>query len=181
MRMPDPSDEQLLPRSDAASFELFYCRHVRALLGYFVRRTRDPELAADLCAETFAGALAGRHRYRPEAGPATAWLYGIAAKKLADAQRRGHADRRMRRRLGMERIELTDAEFARIDGLGEPDHARVLMDRLAPDQREAVAAHILDERPYGQLARELETSEAVVRKRVSRGLAAMREWMGVRR
>ena len=55
------------------------------------------------------------------------------------------------------------------------------MDRLSPEQREAVAAHILDGRPYGQLARELETSEAVVRKRVSRGLAAMRNWMGVRR
>ena len=87
----------------------------------------------------------------------------------------------MRRRLGMERIELTDAEFARIDGLGEPDRARTLMDRLAPEQRDAVAAHVVDERPYGQLARELETSEAVVRKRVSRGLAAMRQWMGVRR
>ena len=40
---------------------------------------------------------------------------------------------------------------------------------------------MVDERPYGQMARELETSEAVVRKRVSRGLAAMREWMGVHR
>jgi RNA polymerase sigma factor (sigma-70 family) len=181
MRKPDPSDEHLLPRSDAASFEVFYCRHVRALLGYFMRRTRDPELAADLCAETFAAALAGRHRFRAERGPATAWLYGIAAKKLADAQRRGHADLRMRRRLGMERIELSDAEFARIDGLGEPDRARLLMDRLAPEQRDAVAAHVLEGRPYGQLARDLETSEAVVRKRVSRGLAAMRHWMGVGR
>jgi DNA-directed RNA polymerase specialized sigma24 family protein len=57
----------------------------------------------------------------------------------------------------------------------------VLMDRLAPDQRDAITRHVLDERPYDQIAAELETSEAVVRKRVSRGLAAMRQRMGVRR
>src|ERR1043165_9023369 len=96
----DRTDEQLLSASDAASFECLYCRHVEALLGYFARRTRDPELAADLCAETFAAALAGRHRFRAERGPARAGRYGIAAKRLADAQRRGHADVRMRRRLG---------------------------------------------------------------------------------
>ena len=178
MRMPDPSDEQLLPRSDAASFELFYCRHVRALLGYFVRRTRDPELAADLCAETFAGALAGRHRYRPDAGPATAWLYGIAAKKLADAQRRGHADRRMRRRLGMERIELTDADLVRIEQLADDDRARATVEDLPPDQRDAIRAHIIRGRSYEDIAASLDTSEAVVRKRVSRGLAAVRRRMG---
>ena len=76
MHLPDTTDEQLLSARDAASFELFYCRHVESMLGFFARRTGDPELAADLCAETFAAALAGRRRYRTEAGAAAAWLYG---------------------------------------------------------------------------------------------------------
>jgi RNA polymerase sigma factor (sigma-70 family) len=181
MRDTGVTDEQLLSASDAASFELFYARHVEPMLGFFARRTRDSELAADLCAETFAAVLAGRHRYRPEAGAAAAWLYGIGSKKLADAQRRGHAERRARRRLGMERIELSDDDIVRIERLGEAGEARVLMERLAPDQRDAIAAHVLEERPYDQIAAELQTSEAVVRKRVSRGLARMRERMGGRR
>src|SRR5215210_1498931 len=181
MHAPEPTDEQLLTARDAASFELFYLRHVDSMLGFLARRTGDPELAADLCAETFAAALAGRHRFRPGAGAAAAWLFGIGAKKLADAQRRGYAERRARRRLGMERIDLSDADLARIERLGEGDDARVLMDRLAPDQREAIRARVLEERPYHEIAGELDTSEAVVRKRVSRGLAAMRERMGVRR
>jgi RNA polymerase sigma-70 factor (ECF subfamily) len=115
---------------------------------------------------------------RPAAGAAAAWLYGIGSKKLADAQRRGYAERRARRRLGMERIELSDEDIARIERLGEGTEARVLMERLAPDQRAAIAAHVLDERPYDEIAAELDTSEAVVRKRVSRGLARMRERMG---
>jgi RNA polymerase sigma factor (sigma-70 family) len=177
----DATDEQLLTARDAASFELLYLRHVDSILGYFARRTREPELAADLCAETFAAALASRHRYRPEAGAAAAWLYGIGSKKLADAQRRGYAERRARRRLGMERIELSDEDIARIERLGEGDEARALMERLSPDQREAIVAHVIADRPYDQIAGELETSEAVVRKRVSRGLAAMRARMGDRR
>jgi RNA polymerase sigma-70 factor (ECF subfamily) len=177
----DVTDEQLLTARDAASFERFYVRHVDAVLAYFSRRTRDAELSADLCAETFAAALAGRHRFRPGRAPATAWLYGIASKKLADAQRRGYAEMRARKRLGLERIELSDADIARIDRLGDSDEALAWLDRLAPDQRAAVRAHVIDERPYGEIADELHTSEAVVRKRVSRGLAAMRTRIGARR
>ena len=177
----DVTDEQLLTARDAASFEQFYLRHVTAVLAYFSRRTHDAELSADLCAETFAAALASRHRFRPGEAPATAWLFGIGAKKLADAQRRGYAEMRARRRLGMERIELADADLARIDRLGEGDEAHAWMERLAPDQRAAVRAHVIDQRPYGEIAGEMETSEAVVRKRVSRGLAAMRARMGARR
>jgi RNA polymerase sigma factor (sigma-70 family) len=170
------TDEELLSARDAASFELFYTRHATTLLGFFQRRTGDPEMAADLTSETFAAALAGRSRYRRDRGAASAWLFGIAARKLADAQRRGYAERRMCRKLGMERLELTDADIEHIESLAE-SAAPALLEGLAPVQREAIQAHVIDERPYGEIAMELRTSEAVVRKRVSRGLATARERM----
>jgi len=174
------SDDLLLAAYDAASFERFYVRHVDGLLGYFARRTPDAELAADLTAETFAAALAGRRRYRPGAGPAAGWLYGIAAKKLADAQRRGYAERRARQRLGMERLELSDEDVARIERLSDSERATLLVGELHDDQRRAIVAHVVDERSYHDIAVELDTSEAVVRKRVSRGLATVRGLMGGR-
>jgi RNA polymerase sigma-70 factor (ECF subfamily) len=181
MRPADVSDEVLLADGDPAAFEEFYARHVDTLLGFFSRRTRDAELAADLTAETFAAALSARRRYRPQAGAAIAWLFGIAMNKLADAQRRGYAERRARRRLGMERIELTDADIARIDALGESTNASALLEALRPDQRDAIRAHVLDERSYAEIAGSEHVSEAVVRKRVSRGLATVRQRMGARR
>ena len=180
MGTPTLSDEELLASHELGSFAVFYRAHVDGLLGFFCRRTRDPELAADLTAETFAAALAGRRRFRPEAGSATAWLYGIASEQLAFAQRRAAAERRARRRLGMERIELLDADIERINALGEATTARVWVERLAPDQRDAITAHVIDERGYDELAETLHTSEAVVRKRVSRGLAAVRQRIGPR-
>src|SRR5829696_10143607 len=79
------SDEELLVASvsDEEAFAAFYRRHARPLAGFFMRRTGDAELAADLTAETFAAALASRRRLDPAKGPATGWLYGIARHKLA--------------------------------------------------------------------------------------------------
>ena len=179
MLRPDPSDAELLSATDMRSFELFYRRHFEPLLGFFARRTRDPELAADLTAETFAAALHARPRYRAGQGRADSWLFAIAYHKLADAQRRGAAEDRARRRLGMERIELTDADLARIEQLAGESWARAELEQLPPDQRHAIAAHIVHGRSYGEIAASLDTSEAVVRKRVSRGLAAVRRRIGV--
>jgi RNA polymerase sigma factor (sigma-70 family) len=176
-----PTDEALLAGRDPVAFEQFYCRHVETLLGFFARRTRDPELAADLTAETFAAALANRRKYRPQKGAAVAWLFGIAQHKLADAQRRGCAERRARRRLGMERLELHEDDYARIESLAEAEGASALLELLAPDQRDAVRAHVLEGQGYREIAQAQHTSETVVRKRVSRGLAAVRQRMGSRR
>jgi DNA-directed RNA polymerase specialized sigma24 family protein len=52
------TDDELLSSNDPEAFGVFYDRHVKALLGYFARRTFDAEEAADLTAETFASALA---------------------------------------------------------------------------------------------------------------------------
>ncbi len=174
MRSSDRTDEDLLSASDARSFEEFYLRHTDMVIGYFARRTGDAELAADLASETFAAVLASRRRYKPSKGAAGSWLFAIASRKLADAQRRGYAERRMCKRLGMERIELTDADIAHIEALGES----TLLEGLSAAQADAVRAYVVDERGYGEIAGELQTSEAVVRKRVSRGLATARRRIG---
>ena len=171
------TDEDLLLSGDAEDFGLFYDRYIDMLLGYFARRVNDPEVAADLAAETFAAALVARKRFRRAATPAVAWLFGIAQHKLADYRRRGAAEDRMRRRLGIERVPVGDYDREMIALLGR-DAAWQLIDELPPEQREAVRAHVLDDQPYPEIARSADTSEAVVRKRVSRGLGALRQRMG---
>lgn len=175
------ADEELLVASvaDPAAFATFYRRYVDAVLAYFAVRTRRPDLAADLTAETFAAALHGVHRYRPRREPAAAWLFAIARNKLADAARRGAVADRARRRLGMEPVPLMDADLERVEALADlaasgADGVLRLVAALPADQRAAVVARVLDERDYPEIARELRCSEAVVRKRVSRGLARLR-------
>ena len=173
-------DEALLLSGDPEDFGRFYDRYVDMLLGYFARRVHDPEIAADLTAETFAAALVARKRFRRGPTPAVAWLFGIAQHKLADARRRGAAEDRMRRRIGMQRIDVSVEDVELITLLGR-DAAFTLIDELPPDQRDAVREHVLDDRPYGDIALDQQTSEAVIRKRVSRGLGALRSRIGARR
>jgi RNA polymerase sigma factor (sigma-70 family) len=172
------TDEELLAAVSAEpeAFGVLYRRHVRPLLGYFVRRTGNAELAADLCAETFAAALHGVDRFDPRRGPAVAWLYGIARHQLTQAARRGVVEDRARRRLGMAPLALSHAAIEEIEAEAG-DVAMAALDALPADQREAVRARIVDERDYADIARSTRTSEAVIRKRVSRGLAGLRARM----
>jgi RNA polymerase sigma factor (sigma-70 family) len=169
----DTSDEALLlaARRDADAFAAFYRRHARPLAGFLVRRTRDPEAAADLLAETFAAALTGLDRFDPARGDGAAWLYGIAHHQLARWQRRGAVERRARRRIHMERLELSDSDLRAIEAC---DDATVALEGLPPDQRAAVHARVVQEQDYAAIAAASGSTEPAVRQRVSRGLAALR-------
>ena len=161
-----------------AEIEELYRNHARRLAGYLMRSTSDAEVAADLTAETFAAALVARDRYRPELGAPTTWLYGIAAHKLSDWRRRGHAEDRARRRLGIERPALSEEDVAELARLADEVTVVELLEELPEEQRKAVRARLLDDRPYGEIAVAEGVSEAAVRQRVSRGLASLRERIG---
>lgn len=176
---PERDDDELLRRfadGDADAFVVFYRRHLAAVLAYFLRRTGNPELTADLTAEVFAAALLSAERYRPGERPALAWLYGIAAHKLADSRRNGRVEEAARRRLAMEPLVIDDEDLGRIEELaGAGDAALELaIESLPADQREAVFARVLDERPYPEIAAEMRCSELLARQRVSRGLRKLR-------
>ena len=178
---PDRDDDALLVAAadDPDAFAAFYRLHVRGVIAYFRRRVRDAELAADLTAETFAAALDGRRRYAPARGPAAGWLYGIARRQLVTLQRRGHVERRARRRMGMDRIELTDEMLERVEAVADAELADVdvALAALPEDQRAAVRARIVEDHDYDEIAATQSISEPAARQRVSRGLAALRARM----
>jgi len=171
------TDEALLLSGDLEDFGRFYDRYVRSLLAFFQRRTNDPEVAADLTAETFAAAMVARERYRARSETAAAWLFAIAHHKLTDYRRRGSTESRMRERLGMEPVPVSAEDADMIRWLGE-DVATQMVADLPPDQRDAIRAHVLEDRDYAEIAHSRHLSEATVRKRVSRGLQVLRERVG---
>ena len=167
-------------RLDSETLEAAYRRDAERLLVYLTRRTTDAQLAVDLVGETYARAFAVRRRFKgdpldPDA--TAAWTWGIARNVLADALRRGAAERRALRRLGVEPPRLEDAEVLRIEELAELGSLRALvagaLDDLSPDQREAVRLRVVAELDYPAIAARLSISEQAARARVSRGLRAL--------
>ena len=172
------TDRQLLEqaREEPSALGVFYDRYEAAVLAYFVRRTHDSHTALELAAETFAEVVLQCHRGTEVREPAP-WLFSIAHAKLADFYRRGAVEARARTRLGIGRLEDDDDAFERIEALLGDPRAHVVHEALAglpEDQRQAVLARVVDERDYDQIAAAERTSEQTVRKRVSRGLAALR-------
>jgi RNA polymerase sigma-70 factor, ECF subfamily len=165
---------------DGLAFAEFYRRHRGVVLRFVRQRVRSAEVAADLLAETFAAALAALldpDGALPE--DPVAWLVRVAHNKLIDSVRRGRVQDSARVRLALERLEIGDEDVRRIERLAEAeDVAARLQEVLAREQLELLRSRIVEERAYAEIAQELECSEAVVRKRVSRALARARLAIG---
>ncbi len=170
-------DAELLAATpgEPAAFGAFYARHEATVLRFLLRQTGDPELAADVAAETFAQALISCERFKPGPAPAVAWLLGIARNVLAMSRRHGRVEASARRRLAMQPVVLDDEAFERIEQLASEGWLADELAALPVEQREAVKARVIDEQEYADIARSLRCSELVVRKRVSRGLSVLRD------
>src|SRR5579863_8755052 len=149
---------------DGAAFSAFYRRHLAEVLAYLVRETGDSELAADLAAEVFAAVLLSAGRYEAQVPSALPWVIGVARHKLLMSWRRG-----------LEPVELDDLALERVDQLADAGVGRLeqMLEQLPPMEREAVRWHVVDEIGYEEIAKQMNCSEMVVRKRVSRGLGRL--------
>jgi RNA polymerase sigma factor (sigma-70 family) len=173
-------DSELLSaiaKHDQRACAVFYRRHLPRTVAYLLRETHDPELAADLTAEVFASVIASARRYTPQTQTAAPWVIAIARNVLANSRRHGRVQDRIRRRLAIEPLELFDDDLERTENLAAPEIGPVteLVEALPVGERRAVKARVLDERSYTEIATSLDCSEMVVRKRVSRGLARIRQ------
>jgi RNA polymerase sigma-70 factor (ECF subfamily) len=174
------SDGELLERTRAGDREAFgslYERRHELVLAFLLKRTRNPEVAMDLMAETFAAALLALAD-RPPAidGSAAPWLLTIARNAMVDSYRRGRVESAARQRLALEPVEIGDGDVERVLALAaETDLLIGLAAELPVEQFDALRARVLDERGYVDIAQQLQCSPAVVRKRVSRAIATLRQ------
>ncbi len=155
-------------RRDPAAFTALYRRLAGDVYAYLRGATRDPDLARDLTAETFARTLESLGRFRglrPQSG--RVYVFRVAQRLVAEEARSRGAELAACRRLDI--VPPSDED----DG----GTALAALDALTPDQREAVGLRVLLDREYAEVAARLGVSEATARKRVSRGLHLMHERM----
>jgi RNA polymerase sigma-70 factor (ECF subfamily) len=181
--MSSRSDAELLrdARDDAGAFRELYDRYAERLYGFHLRRTRDPDAAYDLTAETFAQAWIARGRFRDLAeGSAGPWLYAIARHALAQSVRRRRLETSASTRLGvMERLDREPAtvepDGTWLDGLEEA------FQELPDGLRRALELRVVDDLDYDGVAAGLGTTNGAARVRVARAIGSLRERFGSRR
>jgi RNA polymerase sigma-70 factor, ECF subfamily len=177
----DPSDAELLRRlkREPHLVGVVYDRYARRLAGYLRHLGASEQAAVDACQETFARLLVHRKRVRTaDDGSLWPWLAATGRHLVRDWQRRGAVDMRARRRLGLPAPRDESAEVdARIEAARQRGRLRQALASLPEEQRRAVAARVLQEQDYSEIAAAAGASEQTVRQRVSRGLRAMQTFL----
>lgn len=172
-----------LAKSDRDAFAALYVRHLPKVMAYFVRAVGRSDIAFDLTAETFAAALVALPQYERRDADGAGWLYAIAHNRLIDLIRKNRTEARARERLGMEPIVFDDDGAKVVEQMiAEVDRKEILalLDQLPMDQRDVISARFLQEQDYSEIALDLQCSEMVVRKRVSRALKRLRRTLETR-
>ena len=162
----------------SAEFERLYRANVDAITAYFARRTSDPQLVADLTADTFVAVITGFGSFDPRKGSARSWVFGIARHVFASYCQSYNQQLDQLRRLAGRRdldpdeveelLERIDAErdgrglLAELAGLPAPDREVIeLVDIAGFRPKDAAAALGL---PPGTVRMRLMRAHARLRK-----------------
>jgi RNA polymerase sigma-70 factor, ECF subfamily len=164
-----------LCRSDG--FAAAHRAHRRWLLVRCRRLLGDPGAAEDAVQETFLRAWGACRSFDPLAGPTLAtWLDTIAHNVAVDALRA----RAVRPRLaaaGDDPQERADAVARDAGGVDAALQRMVLLDALAgvsPEHRGVVLLAVVRDRPYADVAADLDIPVGTVKSRVHHALRGMR-------
>ena len=152
-------------QGDATAYRTLFERHHNRLYGYLVRRTRDPQIAADLFQETFLRVHRARHTWK-SGRPFRPWLFGIAVNATKD-----HA--RKVRRLPDE-VELGQGPVTR-DRPETRIHLETAIAGLPETLREAFLLGVVEGFDHNEVAAQLDITPANARARISRARARLRD------
>jgi RNA polymerase sigma factor (sigma-70 family) len=164
---------------DESAFLDCYELVARDLVGFFARRTGDPQLAMDLVGVTFLAAFERRAQCSARTqGQRAAWVYRIAASKLADHFWSQDREQRAVARLDGELRALTGEEVSAIERLAGSseleERVQAAFEQLSDEQQTALDLHVIQERSYAEVSTALQISEPAARARASRGIRALR-------
>lgn len=164
---------QRIQKSDADAFAELYRRHLRAVLGFCLRRTAEPALADDLSSTVFLETWRKRERLALTTDSARPLLMGIATNLLRHhwRARRRHADALLRLRGAAERLpgaEEDDETIARLDAQEALRGARQVLDTLPRRELEVLSLVAWADLTYEETAAALRIPVGTVRSRLAR-------------
>lgn len=150
-------------------FGRIYAEHSRAILAFAVRRTSDPEAAADIVADTFLVAWR-RLESVPDGRETRLWLYGVARRVLANHDRSARRRQRLADRLAQELSSALHDVWSGDEGGAVTD---ALMTLGAEDQ-DVLRLAAWEQLGSGEIATVLGVSTVAARSRLHRARRRLR-------
>jgi RNA polymerase sigma-70 factor (ECF subfamily) len=173
MEARDRSDEQLLlavSDGDVTALRDLYARHAPWLSVRLRRRCNDADLVASAIQDCFAAVWSHPNRWRGD-GEISAWLWGIALRRLISGLR----SRRVVELVARRHDDIEQSAEERVLEAVEYGDLGVALQRLAPELRAVIQATVLDGLTSREAAVLLGIPANTVKTRVHRAKAQLRE------
>ncbi len=177
--MPDLSDAVLIERGqqgDREAVAQLYRRYAHAIARYVTYRIADDAVVEDITAEVFLRMIEGLPRYKNVGIPFDAWLYRIAAARVADYYRK-HS-RHPEDELPDDLIDqLTPLEVA-LEQREELDTLRKAISRLPDHYQQIITLRFVERYSLNEVAKTLDKSVHAVGMMQHRALSKLAEYLG---
>ena len=150
--------------------EQAYRRHYGQVYRFLRRRTGSHDEAEELAQRVFTDAAAALSSRKPP-DSLLAWLYAVAERRFVDELRR-------RKKVAAYLAGQSRKDQVRVDpfyGSRVADALSRAIGALPADQRSVVVMKVFEERPFGEIATRLGTTEAACKMRFSRAIRQVQE------
>jgi len=155
---------RLMARESEALAET-YRRYAGLVLGMCRRVLHDETMAEDVTQEVFVWLWRFPDRFDPSRGSLRTWLGLVAHRRSVDRIRSENRRTRKEEQFDVAAPAANDVEND-VTATWLSDRVRRALDRLPPEQREAVVLAYYGDRSYRQVAIELDIPEGTVKSRV---------------
>jgi len=156
---------------------VLYDIHGAEIFRFCCRLLGDQGLAEEAVQETFLRAWRAGHRWDPTVAGMRTWMYAIARNVCIDLLRARDVRPQIQHPSPSEPGLLPGErgfDDPAFDGMLSRWMLEEALRRIRPDQREAIIATHLQDRPYSECAQELGIPDSTLRTRVFYGLKALR-------
>lgn len=164
--------------SDRAAFKRLYDQAAPVLMSVIKRIVVDLETAEDVLQETFIKVWYQAQSYRPDKSKPMTWLASIARNCAIDSLRK---NKHQARTLPLESaLPEHDEDMAYIDPEIVMDDHRLIgcMEKLAPEQRQAIVASYCEGYSHRELSESLATPVGTVKSWIRRSLLILKKCLG---
>lgn len=163
-------------QGDREAVAVLYQRHVQAIYRYVSYRVPEQAAAEDLTAEVFLRMVEGLPKYRQNGVPFEAWLYRIAAARVADYYRE-------RARHPQEALsESEPAPAASPEGELQHEEERVALraalQSLSDEHQDILLLRFVERKSHAEVATLLGKSITAIKSAQHRALTRLADLMG---
>lgn len=163
-------------QGNAAAVSALYREFSPAIYRYVAYRVPTEADAEDLTAEVFLKMVEALPAYQPTGAPFEAWLYRIAAARVADFHRR--VNRREVTALSDTLADDAPAPEEQLQQLGEHATLRDALAQLSDEHQLILLLRFVENKSHREVAQVLGKSESAVKTAQYRALTRLTELLG---